>query len=197
MPYSSNQKRKKTIAVGRELFWKYGFKRVTIEEICTEAKVSKMTYYKFFSNKMELIKTILDELFNESISSYKKIMDSDIPFSEKISRQIEMKMEGTADMSNEFANDLVLHAEPELLELYTRKKEEVLQMVFSDYTEAQKKGEIRKDVKPEFLIYFLNHIYEMLEDEKLTQLYSSPNEMAMELIRFFFYGILDRNVKSQ
>ena len=197
MPYSSNQKRKKIIAVGRELFWKYGFKRVTIEEICTEAKVSKMTYYKFFSNKMELIKTILDELFNESISSYRKIMDSDIPFSEKITRQIEMKMEGTADMSSEFANDLLLHAEPELLELYTRKKEEVLQMVFSDYTEAQKKGEIRKDVKPEFLIYFLNHIYEMLEDEKLVQLYNNPNEMAMELTRFFFYGILDRNVKSQ
>jgi len=197
MPYSSNQKRKTIIVVGRELFWKYGFKRVTIEEICTEAKVSKMTYYKFFANKMELIKTILDELFNESISAYREIMDSDIPFSEKITRQIEMKMEGTADMSTEFANDLLLHAEPEILELYKKKKDELLQMVFSDYTEAQKKGEIRKDVKPEFLIYFLNHIYEMLEDEKLVQIYKSPNELAMELIRFFFYGILDRNVKSQ
>ncbi len=197
MPYSSNQKRKKIIAVGRGLFWKHGFKRVTIEEICSEAKVSKMTYYKFFSNKMELIKTILDELFKESITSYREIMDSDIPFSEKITRQIELKMKGTADMSTEFANDLMLHAEPEIVEFYTLRKNEILVMVHADYVKAQKNGEIRKDVKPEFLIYFLNHIYEMLADEKLIQLYNSPNEMAMELIRFFFYGILDRNEKSQ
>lgn len=197
MPYSSNQKRKKIITEGRSLFWKYGFKRVTIEEICTDAKVSKMTYYKFFANKMELIKTILDEMFNESITSYRKIMDSDIPFSEKISRQIEMKMEGTADMSKEFMNDLMLHAEPEILEFYSKMTQDILKMVHKDYVDAQKKGEIRKDVKPEFLIYFLNHIYEMLRDEKLIQLYESPNAMAMELIRFFFYGILDRNAKIQ
>ena len=38
---------------GKELFWKYGTKRVTVEEICREAGVSKMTYYKFFKNKNE------------------------------------------------------------------------------------------------------------------------------------------------
>jgi hypothetical protein len=70
-------------------------------------------------------------------------------------------------------------------------------MVHNDYVVAQKNGEIRKDVKPEFISYFLNHIYEMLGDENLSKLYANPNEMAMELIRFFFYGILDHHEKNQ
>lgn len=195
MPYSSNQKRKKVIAEGKALFWRYGFKRVTVEEICAAAHVSKMTYYKFFANKMELIKTILEEIAKESVSEYRKIMDADIPFTEKITRQIEMKMKGTTDMSNEFMNDLILHAESDIHEIYAKITEDTMKMVYSDYLKAQQKGDIRPDIKPEFIIYFLNHLFEMLQDEKLNQLYESPNDMAMELVNFFFYGIVDRDNK--
>ncbi len=195
MPYSLNQKRKKILTQGKTLFWKYGFKRVTVEEICTAAHVSKMTYYKFFANKTELVKTIIGEMSKEAISSYREIMDSDIPFSEKITRQIEMKMEGTRDMSTEFMNDLLLYAEPEIQEYYAKITEDTLKMVHNDYVMAQKKGDIRPDVKPEFIIYFLNQMFEMLKDEHLGQMYEDPNAMAMELVTFFFYGILDRNKK--
>jgi AcrR family transcriptional regulator len=48
----TNQKYLKILAAGRDLFWKHGFKRVTIEEVCREAGASKMTFYKFFENKI-------------------------------------------------------------------------------------------------------------------------------------------------
>ena len=38
---------------------------MTIEEICGEAKVSKMTLYKFFPNKIELAKVILKKVFDD------------------------------------------------------------------------------------------------------------------------------------
>jgi AcrR family transcriptional regulator len=196
MTHSSNQKRRKILVEGKNLFWKFGFKRVTVEEICTASGVSKMTYYKFFANKMELIKTILGEIFNESTKQYREIMDSKIPFSEKVTRQIEMKMEGTLDISKEFMNDLIIHGEPEIKEIFTKMTDDAMAMIFNDYVEAQKKGEIRRDVKPEFIIYLLNNINKMLSDEYLTNLSDSPNALAMELIRFFFFGILDREKKQ-
>lgn len=195
MPYSSNQKRKKILAEGKALFWKYGFKRVTVEEICAGSKVSKMTFYKFFANKMELIKVILEEISKESISGYREIMDADIPFTEKITRQIEMKMKGTTDMSTEFMNDLIHHAETDIHEIYAKIAEDTMKMVYADYLKAQQEGDIRPDIKPEFIIYFLNHLIEMLKDENLSKLYDSPNDMAMELVNFFFYGISDRDRK--
>jgi len=67
--------------------------------------------------------------------------------------------------------------------------QKALAIVQNDYIEAQKKGDIRKDIKPEFIIYFLNHMYDMIKDEQLIAMYKSPGELATELIKFFFYGI--------
>ena len=61
-----------------------------------------------------------------------------------------------------------------------------------DFALAQKKGDIRQDIKIEFILYFMNHMLEMLKDENYTKLYSSTQELAVELMNFFFYGIMPR-----
>ncbi len=43
MSVKSNPKRELILSTGKDLFWKFGFRRVTIEEICKEAGISKMT----------------------------------------------------------------------------------------------------------------------------------------------------------
>jgi AcrR family transcriptional regulator len=190
-------KKKQIMTAGKELFWKHGFKRVTVEEICAAASVSKMTFYKHFANKMELVKAIMEKLTGETLERYEKIMNSDIPFTEKIELQLQMKMEGTTDLSSEFLDDLLIHGEPEIMQYMSDLSKRLLSIVHNDYIRAQKRGEIRKDVKPEFIIYFLNHIYDMLKDEQLLSMYRTPNELAMELTRFFFYGIVSRQNKQQ
>ncbi|MDH5400751.1 MAG: TetR/AcrR family transcriptional regulator, partial [Cyclobacteriaceae bacterium] len=57
---TQNRKYQAIFETAKELFWKYGIRRVTIEEICKEAGVSKMTFYKFFPNKVALANTILE-----------------------------------------------------------------------------------------------------------------------------------------
>jgi len=196
MTHSSNKKRKIIMETGRELFWKYGFKRVTIEEICAAAGVSKMTYYKFFSNKMDLVKLLLNNTVTEAVDKYKTVMDSDIPFQEKVELQIKMKMEGTSDISKEFMDDLLVHADPEAMQMMNDISASTLRMIFDDYVTAQQEGHIRKDIKPEFILYFLNHMFEMMEDEKLANMYETASDLATEMIRFFFYGILSPEEKQ-
>ena len=43
----------------RELFWKHGIKRITVEEICSEAGISKMTFYRNFKNKVEIAERVV------------------------------------------------------------------------------------------------------------------------------------------
>ena len=52
-------KHKKLIQTGKALFFKYGIKKVSVAEICKEAGVSKMTFYKHYANKGELAKEFL------------------------------------------------------------------------------------------------------------------------------------------
>ncbi|MCK5169173.1 MAG: TetR/AcrR family transcriptional regulator, partial [Bacteroidales bacterium] len=165
----ADQKLKEILFVAKELFWKYGFKRVTIEEVCREANVSKMTFYKHFKNKMELIKYLLNHIYDKAIKQYRDIMDSDIPFFEKVKKTIDLKLESSKDISNEFMNDYIRHADPEMVKFLNQKKDENLKMIVNDYIQAQKKGDIRKDIKPEFILYILNHLQEIVKDEQLEK----------------------------
>ncbi|MCK5168245.1 MAG: TetR/AcrR family transcriptional regulator, partial [Bacteroidales bacterium] len=167
-----------------------------IEEICSAANVSKMTFYKHFKNKMELVKYLLNHIYEKGIKKYRDIMDSDIPFSEKVKKTLDLKMEQSQDISNEFMDDYIRHADPEMEKFLNQKLNDNLQMIFNDYVEAQKKGDLRKDIKPEFILYFLNHMPEMIKDKQLEKMYNNPQDMIMELTNFFFYGVLPRNNKE-
>jgi AcrR family transcriptional regulator len=57
---SASKKYESILITGHDLFWKFGFKRVTIDEICKKAEVSKMTFYKYFTDKIDLAKKVFD-----------------------------------------------------------------------------------------------------------------------------------------
>ncbi|MFC2116332.1 TetR/AcrR family transcriptional regulator [Bacteroidota bacterium] len=190
---AENQKLIHILETSRELFWKHGIKRVSIEEICQEASVSKMTFYKNFKNKNELVMEIINRIYDDAVKRYRDLMDQDIPFEQKVRESLLMKMEGIDRMSQEFFNDYYLHADPEMSAFVQEKVSENLGMIIGDYLEAQKKGEIRKDINPKFILYFMNQMMEMMKDEKLESFYKDPQEMIMELLNFFFYGIMPRN----
>ena len=194
---SRSPKQRQIVSTARALFWKFGIRRVSVEEICTEAGVSKMTFYKYFSNKNELVKFILEEITAEAISKYRRIMNQKVPFPEKVKQSIQLKIEQTEALSQEFFEDIHKKAEPEIKEFFHQKIQESLRLILHDYTAAQKTGDIRSDIKPEFIVYFLNKMMEMVKDEELSRLYSSPQDMILELTRFFFYGILPRKDKKR
>jgi AcrR family transcriptional regulator len=185
-------KRKQLIYTAKDLFFKYGIKRVTVEEICREANVSKMTFYKHFRNKNELVKTMINQITDEAMERYDAIMARDMPFEDKVMETIRMKFEGTDQMSQEFLEDYLPHAEPEMLDFVHKRATETFERIVRDYAEAQEKGDIRKDIKIGFIMWYLNKMIEMLSDEELEKMYDNPQEMIMEMVNFFFYGIMPR-----
>jgi len=49
-----------------QMFWNIGIKRVGIDDICNELRISKKTFYTVFKTKNELIESILEEFRNEN-----------------------------------------------------------------------------------------------------------------------------------
>ena len=83
-----NQKYQLVIETAHQLFWKFGIRRVTIEEIARESGVSKVTIYKFFKNKIEIAKTVINNILSNAEKEYKALMAKDIPFEEKIKSRL-------------------------------------------------------------------------------------------------------------
>ena len=184
------------VSTARSLFWKHGIRRVTIEEICENAGVSKMTCYKYFSNKTAIAKYLIEEMFESGVRAYKEIYFSDIPYEEKVKKWVDLKMSNAHEMSQELVDDIYKYHDKELSETIETIKRKMIGIYLDDICEAQKTGEIRNDVKPEFLLYFLNNLTEMLTDQQLVGLYTNPEQMIAEVMNFFFYGIMPRKNRN-
>ncbi len=177
----------------KELFWKHGFKRVTVEEICQQAAVSKMTFYRFYPNKLELAKAVFDMVIDESIADFKELIGLDIPASEKMKRMLMMKFEGTNDISKEFLMDFYNNPELEVSAYIQKRITEVWTSIVADFKKGQQEGWLRKDFKPELILILSQKVMELINDENAMKLYGSPQEFIMEIASFITYGIANHD----
>ena len=179
----------KLIVAAKALFWKFGVKKVTVEEICEEAKLSKMTFYRNFKNKTEIIVAVLDKFVEKNLKKSRDIMYCDRSFMEKIEGLIALKLENMKGTSFEFIKEIATQEDNDLIVYLSTFKQSMQKEMFEWYATAQKNGDIRADIDLRMLDYYSNAITKMSGDEYLLQIHGSPENVVKELITFFFYGI--------
>lgn len=183
-----NKKYESILKAGHDLFWKHGFKRITIDEICEKAGVSKMTFYKYFTDKQDLAKKVFDKAVEDGYERMRAILNDESPGPEKIRKLIIMKMEGTNDISPEFIKDFYTGS-GELKKHVEEKTKKTWELIIKDFTVLQEKGIYRKDIKPELIIKIQLKLVELLDDISVTSLYDSHQDLLMDFTRFMFYGV--------
>ena len=117
-------------------------------------------------------------------------MAQKIPYSEKVKDIIKLKMEASKDVSKEMLQDLWHNPVPEVSEYIQKRANLTLKQFLDDMSAAQKKGEIRSNINPHFILYFIGIMQNMTDDENLLNMYETSQDLASELVNFFFYGIL-------
>ena len=189
MNSKSNPKRDLILKVGKDLFWKFGFRRVTIEEICREAGVSKMTYYKHFKNKMDLAITVMDEVFDENLNKIKRLHEEHETPEKTLRKIIQLKTEGSKGISEEFIMDLYKNPEGELKSYMEKKMDIIIQEIMKVYEKGKEDGWVRKDLNVPFLILFTQRILGVFTEDEIMHNFDSPQELTLEITNLFIYGI--------
>ena len=81
-------KKEQIIIAARNLFTKYGYKKVSMDEIAREANVSKKTVYAYFKDKEELFKYFIFEELDKMRNAVKTIENKKLPFLEMVHETI-------------------------------------------------------------------------------------------------------------
>jgi AcrR family transcriptional regulator len=176
-----SRKRDQLIQTGEALFVKHGMRRVTVEEICRQSGVSKPTFYKYFENKAALVRRIVDLWIEEALQRIDEIEAAETPFPEKMKQILAMKQEIAARPGPEFIEDLIL------LDI---DLSHALQRVMRFLVEWQQHGDIRADIRPEFLLVAFDLLNRMHHDPRIRVLYEDVETMAVDIFKFFYYGAL-------
>ena len=183
----------KILKAARELFWKFGIKKTSVEEVCSAAGVSKMTFYRKFANKTELAIAILRQLQEEGIQQYKSIMAQQVSFTEKMAELVLLKRSGMQGMSDAFLHDAYGHPDDDLRAALTDISQSGAELFINDIKKAQELGEIRQDLDPGFIIEIRDLLMTKLSDDEFMSRYPSQTDAVMELVNFFMYGIMQKH----
>ena len=125
---------------------------------------------------------------------YHEIMNQQISYVEKIQQIIELEHTSVSEISEEFINDIFQSENEVFIDHLTKMRKNANEQYLKGFIEAQKNGDVRKDIQPEFILYILEVLYEKMKDEKLLGLYKNTHDANMEITKFFFYGILNHKV---
>jgi AcrR family transcriptional regulator len=176
-----SQKRDQLIQTGEALFIKHGMRRVTVEEICRRAGVSKPTFYKYFRNKEALARRIVALWIEECLERIETIEAAEVPFPEKLKQILAIKREFAARSGPEFLEDLIQ------LNIDLSR---ALQRVMHFLVKFQERGDIRADIRPEFLMAAFDILNSMQQDPRVRSLYDDAETLAADVSKLFYYGAL-------
>lgn len=183
----NNPKYRRIMETAIKLFYRHGIKRVTIEDICKESGVSKMTFYKFYRNKTELVKQIVTDMINEGLEFVDNIMAQDIPFQEKVKQNLKYKIEGIRKYGDLFFEDLL--RTPEFQPYVIEMNRIALKKILEIFNMGKSEGVIRGNITPEFYQYLLGYLSIMGDDDKLKIIFPDMGQRVEELINVLFYGV--------
>ncbi len=183
-------KKQKIEQVAKELFLKYGFKKVTVDEICRKAHVSRKTYYTFYENKNALVLYIIDEISKQSLQDFRVLIDGPGNFAEKMSKAMEIKFEFSKSISMEFIADIFDPTATEIMEYWKNVMQESMLLLMNFLKDGQRRGEMNPDLNLNFVLWFYGKMSEILKAPEAMMLFGSAEELVKQVTQVLVFGIM-------
>jgi hypothetical protein len=124
------------------------------------------------------------------LKEYKAILDSNIPFVEKLEATILLKSKNSEKIGIEFLQDLLLYGGEEFQSYLQNKRLETTDLVMNSFKQAQKEGAVRKDLNLEIIPILSEHMTSLASNVQFVDMFGSPQAAIKEITTFFFYGIV-------
>lgn len=189
-------KKEKIEFTARELFLKHGFKKVTIDEVCRKAHVSRKTYYSFYENKLALVAFIIQQISDETYVLYKSVLEGPGSFAEKLERSLELKYKFNKTITMEFVADFFDPSAADILELWKELMGKSIAMQTEFFKEGQRTGEMNPDLDLNFVFSYFQKVSEIMQSPGMMDLFSTPEEMVRQVTQLLVYGIMPANTTS-
>ena len=174
----------------KDLFWKHGFKKVSIDEICRKSNVSRKTFYTFYDNKNALVIFILKAMVEGIKDSYEGILDADIPFADKMEKMLVLKLKMSESLSMEFVADFYNPDAGEILDYFQKMSEESISISREFLKKAQEKGEMNSNLNLDYVMWMIQKVMELCSTPELLSMFPNVESMTRQISESVLYGIM-------
>lgn len=192
-------KEKQIVDAARKLFYKFGFKKVSMDEIAREAGVTKKTVYTYFSSKEELFKYFIQEELDNMKKIVEDIEKEDLDFFEAV-HQIIFQLIKYKNKRQFFK---LMTKEAEVLKSSIASKslnlidEQIQSYIYDIVKNAMDKGYIKKE-NPEVVTFLVYKMYiALMFDWSETREKLDEEEIAKTILDILKNGLGEREINEE
>lgn len=183
----TSKKKQLLLDAAQELFIKYGVRRVTVEEICKKAGVSKMTCYKHFADKWAIARAVLDRLVNYGMAAFQDMMGQDAPFAAKIEQMLLQTITQIHAVGPALLDDM-MHRDSPLHGYFLDMQKKTRKLSADFFAQAQRQGHIHPGIQMPVLMFMFDHLSELVNHPDFMRIMPDIQDRAAELAAVLFYG---------
>jgi AcrR family transcriptional regulator len=183
-------KKEQLETTAKDLFWKHGFKKVSIDEICKKANVSRKTFYTFYENKNALVIFILNETIEGIKAVNYQLFESDTPFAEKLQQMLIRKLKMSESFSLEFISDFYNPEAGEIYDYFQKFVDETVLKTREFFCKAQEKGEMNPTLNLDYVMWMMQKIMELCSSKELISMFPTAESMTRQISESMLYGIM-------
>ncbi|MBD3232691.1 MAG: TetR family transcriptional regulator [candidate division Zixibacteria bacterium] len=190
---------KQILHVSREYFLKYGYSKVTTDEIASSIGISKKTLYKHFPTKKALLEKVISSTIEGISAKLEPTVTNDkVDFVDKLKGVMEIIANQTSQISQQFVND-IRNMDIGLWNMANRLREEKVMSHFGRLLKlGVKEGYIRDDINPEMLkLIYMNSVQSILTPHRLYDLPISAKQGFEMIFKVFFEGALTERARRR
>lgn len=182
------QKEGDILRTAEDLFMHFGFNKVSVEEICREAGVSKVTFYKYFKNKFEVLKDYMTARLDLGMQVFDHIREADASLQEKMQALVAMKESAVSHFTPVFYKSLL--DGDETVQGFMHEWGNMSMRAMRAFLEDGKKsGEIHPDYSVDFLLYVWTSMAEIARSGELLEMYEDNMiKLSTDFLNFLCYG---------
>jgi AcrR family transcriptional regulator len=197
--HQDEEVRQRILKEVRALFFRYGFSRVTMDEVAEALGMSKKTLYRHFPGKEDLLQASTACHLDECDAELKVICGrKDLSPLERL----KLTMSYYNTLFNEMSEALVHDFRRNAPEIWKRVEERRQKNITSDFgaliKEGRQKGQFRKDVDEGLFILIYSHVVrDILNPETLSTLPFKPSAVYDAICKTLFEGLLTDKARAE
>jgi AcrR family transcriptional regulator len=134
-----------------ELFFKYGIKSVTMDDIAKHLAVSKKTIYQFYTDKNEILETLMSQRMKANECEFRKIAKESANVVEEVFATMKHMSEMFSQMNPNLFYDMQKY-HPNSWVLFKKFKEECIERIVEEsLNRGIKQGLVRADINTKII----------------------------------------------
>lgn len=186
-----NDLKERILTKSEEIFFQFGYSRVTMDQIAESLGISKKTLYKYFDSKENLLRSIIDKLkFSIRTNCDLICNNGDMPFIMKLKTLMNYIAKWSTRLRGPLPEDIQKNHPEIWRDINEHRRKESLAKFAGLITEGVEQGVFRKDIDQQVIVLtYVNAVSSLINPETLSQLPYTGDQVFEMLLNIIFEGI--------